>query len=65
MKLAVFAVLTAAAVPLLLPVTSSASPYIRFGVQDDTYLSAGPWPSCAGCGQRTLASTRTRTTRTR
>jgi hypothetical protein len=42
MKLAVLAVLTTAAVFLLLPATSSASPYIRFGVQDDAYLSAGP-----------------------
>ena len=41
MKLAVLAVLAAAAVSLLLPVTSSASPYIRFGVQDDAYLVAG------------------------
>jgi len=42
MKLAVLAILAAAAVSLLLPTTSSASPYIRFGVQDDAYLSRGP-----------------------
>ena len=42
MKLAVLAVLAAAAVSLLVPATSSASPYIRFGVQDDAYLFAGP-----------------------
>jgi hypothetical protein len=41
MKLAVFAILAAAAVSLLVPVASS-SPYIRFGVQDDAYLSSGP-----------------------
>jgi polysaccharide biosynthesis protein PslG len=42
MKLAMLAVLAAAAVALLVPATSSASPYVRFGVQDDAYLSAGP-----------------------
>ena len=42
MKLALLAVLTAAAVTLLVPSTSSASPYVRFGVQDDAFLSAGP-----------------------
>jgi hypothetical protein len=38
MKLA----LAAAMVALLLPAAASASPSIRYGVQDDAYLSAGP-----------------------
>jgi hypothetical protein len=42
MKLAVLTVLAAATMSLLLPATSSASPYIRYGVQDDAYLVAGP-----------------------
>ena len=42
MKLAVLAALCAAAIVLLVPSVSSASPYARFGVQDDAYLSAGP-----------------------
>ena len=42
MKLALLTALAAAAVALLVPATSSASPYLRFGVQDDAYLSAGP-----------------------
>jgi hypothetical protein len=42
MKLAVLAALAAAVVTLLLPAGSQASPYIRYGVQDDAYLSAGP-----------------------
>ena len=42
MKLALLTALAAAAVVLLVPTTSSASPYVRFGVQDDAYLSAGP-----------------------
>jgi hypothetical protein len=42
MKLAVLAALCAAAVTLLVPSVSSASPYVRYGVQDDAYLSAGP-----------------------
>src|SRR3954447_15341981 len=42
MKLALVAALAAAAVTLLVLATSSASPYIRYGVQDDAYLSAGP-----------------------
>jgi hypothetical protein len=42
MKLAVLAALCAAVLPLLVPPASSASPYIRYGVQDDAYLSAGP-----------------------
>lgn len=42
MKLAVLAALAAALVTLLVPATSKASPYIKFGVQDDAYLSAGP-----------------------
>jgi hypothetical protein len=41
MKLALLTALAAAAVTLLVPATSSASPYIRYGVQDDAYLSAG------------------------
>jgi len=42
MKLAVLAAFCAAAIVLLVPSVSSASPYARFGVQDDAYLSAGP-----------------------
>jgi hypothetical protein len=42
MKLALLAALTVATVALLIPSTSSASPYVRFGVQDDAFLSAGP-----------------------
>ena len=42
MKLAVLAALAAAAVTLLVPAVSSASPYVRYGVQDDAYLSDGP-----------------------
>ena len=42
MKLALLTALAAAAVTLLVPATSSASPYVRFGVQDDAYLSTGP-----------------------
>ena len=42
MKLAMLAALAAAVVTLLVPATSAASPYVRFGVQDDAYLSAGP-----------------------
>ncbi|HSB38504.1 MAG TPA: hypothetical protein VLD13_05390 [Gaiellaceae bacterium] len=42
MKLAALAALAAAVVTLLLPATSEASPYIRYGVQDDAYLSPGP-----------------------
>jgi hypothetical protein len=42
MKLAVLAAISAAAVTLLVPSVSSASPYIQYGVQDDAYLSAGP-----------------------
>jgi hypothetical protein len=42
MKLALLTAVVAAAVTLLVPATSSASPYIRYGVQDDAYLSAGP-----------------------
>jgi hypothetical protein len=42
MKLGLLAALAAALTVLLLPSTSSASPYARFGVQDDSYLSAGP-----------------------
>ena len=42
MKLVLLTVLAAAAITLLLPSTSSASPYVRFGVQDDAFLSAGP-----------------------
>lgn len=41
MKLALCAALTAAAVALVAPTAPSASPYIRYGVQDDAYL-AGP-----------------------
>ena len=42
MRLAILATVTAAAVTLLVPSVSQASPYIRYGVQDDAYLSAGP-----------------------
>src|SRR5262245_40226637 len=42
MKLAVLAALGAAAVIVLVPSVTSASPYIQYGVQDDAYLSAGP-----------------------
>jgi hypothetical protein len=42
MKLGLFAVLAVAPVSLMVPATSAASPYIRYGVQDDAYLSAGP-----------------------
>jgi hypothetical protein len=42
MKLALLTALAAAAVTLLVPTVSSASPYAKFGVQDDAYLSAGP-----------------------
>ena len=42
MKLAVLAAVCTAAVALLVPSVSSASPYVQFGVQDDAYLSAGP-----------------------
>jgi hypothetical protein len=42
MKLAILAALAAATVTLLVPVSASASPYIRFGVQDDAYLAPGP-----------------------
>src|SRR5262249_14459314 len=43
MKLAaLMAFCAAAAVTLLVPAVSSASPYIQYGVQDDAYLSAGP-----------------------
>ena len=42
MKLALLAALTVAAVSLIVPATSAASAYIRYGVQDDAYLSAGP-----------------------
>jgi hypothetical protein len=41
-KLAVLAALCAAAISLLAAPAASASPYARFGVQDDAYLSAGP-----------------------
>jgi hypothetical protein len=41
MKLGLLAALAAAAVTLIVPATSSASPYIRYGVQDDAYLSPG------------------------
>jgi hypothetical protein len=41
MKLAIGAALAAAAVTLVAPTASSASKYIRYGVQDDAYL-AGP-----------------------
>ncbi|HEY7016902.1 MAG TPA: hypothetical protein VH297_00420, partial [Gaiellaceae bacterium] len=42
MKLGLLAVLAAAATVLLVPSTSQASPYVRFGVQDDAYLAPGP-----------------------
>jgi hypothetical protein len=42
MKLGLLAALTVAAVSLIVPATSAASSYIRYGVQDDAYLSAGP-----------------------
>src|SRR5689334_5720437 len=42
MKLAVLAALCTAVVAVLFPSVSSGSPYVRFGVQDDAYLSAGP-----------------------
>jgi hypothetical protein len=41
MKLGFLAALAAAAVMLLVPAVASASPKIRFGVQDDAYLSPG------------------------
>jgi hypothetical protein len=42
LKLAALAALTAAALTLLLPAGSPASPYARFGIQDDAYLTPGP-----------------------
>ena len=42
MKLALLAALAAAAVSALLPSAAAASPSVRFGVQDDAYLAAGP-----------------------
>jgi hypothetical protein len=42
MKLAMVATVAAVAVTVLVPSVSSASPYIRYGVQDDAYLSEGP-----------------------
>ena len=42
LKLALLAALAAAAVSALLPTAAAASPSVRFGVQDDAYLAAGP-----------------------
>jgi hypothetical protein len=42
MKLAVLTALAAAAVSALLPSAAAASPSVRYGVQDDAYLAAGP-----------------------
>src|SRR5215217_5675830 len=42
MKLALLTALAAAAVSALLPSAAAASPSVRYGVQDDAYLAAGP-----------------------
>ena len=42
MKLGLLAALAVVAVTLLAPATSSASRYIRYGVQDDAYFEGGP-----------------------
>jgi hypothetical protein len=42
MKLGLLMALAAAAVVAIVPATSSASPFIRYGVQDDAFLTAGP-----------------------
>ena len=42
MKLAALAALIAAAAALLIPASSSASPFVRYGIQDDAYLASGP-----------------------
>jgi hypothetical protein len=42
MKLSLLTALAITVVTLILPATSSASSHIRYGVQDDAYLSAGP-----------------------
>ena len=42
LKLALLASLAAAAVSALLPTAAAASTSVRFGVQDDAYLAAGP-----------------------
>jgi hypothetical protein len=42
MKLGLLAALAAAVLTMVVPATSSASPFIRYGVQDDAFLSPGP-----------------------
>jgi hypothetical protein len=42
MKVALLTVLAAAAVSALLPTAAAASPSVRYGIQDDAYLAAGP-----------------------
>jgi hypothetical protein len=42
MKLALLTALAAAAVSALLPSAAAASPSVRYGIQDDAYLAAGP-----------------------
>jgi hypothetical protein len=44
MKLVLVATLAAVALTLMAPAASSASPYIRFGVQDDAYLGSDESP---------------------